>query len=931
MSDFSFVANAHPNYISNLYDQYQTQPESVDEGWSLFFRGFDYAAQLNGNGSAPEHGATAAAPTAPAADGSGIDRTQLDRELRTMALIRAYRNRGHLEADTNPIRPRRDRRARLQLADFDLNDADLDVRLYAGREIGCEYGTLREIVEQLRKVYLGHIGFEFQHLNNRDQRRWLRTNIEHHHPDSQYELDLDTKRRILEKLNDATIFEQFLHTKYIGQKRFSVEGGESVIAGVDALITAGAEAGAREVVIGMAHRGRLNVLVNIMGKTYGQVFNEFEEAPKNSGFGDGDVKYHLGFGSTHTTPKGKKVSLKLMPNPSHLESVDPVVEGFARAKADLVYNSEYDTMLPILIHGDAAVVGQGVVYETAQMSRLEGYYTGGTIHFVINIQVGFTTDYKDARSSVYSTAAAKAIGVPVFHVNGDDPEAVVFAAQLAIAYRQEFHEDVFIDMVCYRKYGHNEGDDPNFTQPGLYKLINEHENVRDIYSNKLTERGQVEQDLASELKDKFWADLQNRLDEVKEDKVPYEYQEPELAWKELKFVKDPAQYPDQPTTGIERERAEQIVQHLLQLPKDFDVVSKVKRVVKGKKKLWDNQELDWAMGELLAYGSILLENKNVRMSGQDVRRGTFSHRHAVLNAASGDGEYNRLNDLGDQQGTYYIYNSLLSEFAVMGFEYGYSLAGPDQLVLWEAQFGDFYNGAQTIVDQYLSAAEMKWRRMSGLVLLLPHGYEGQGPEHSSARLERFLQMCAEFNMYVANVTSPANFFHLLRRQLAQPFRKPLVVMSPKSGLRHPEVISKIDDFCGDTKFQPLLDDPNVGARSGKKIKRVLLCSGKVYFDLLQHQRDTKANNVAVVRLEQLYPLPEQELRAVLKRYPNADFMWVQEEPENMGAWRYMHHATHHLDWKLQVSSRKASASPATGYKDQHKQEQAALVERAFDV
>lgn len=924
MTDFSFVANAHPSYISDLYDTYRSNPGEVDEGWALFFKGFDYAAD-----SEPSENGSTTATSAPTEPGSRSSEDLL-KELRVLALIYAYRNRGHLESDTNPVRERRNHLASLNYEDFKLSEADLDRRFYAGKDIGCENGTLREIIEQLRKVYCGHIGFEFQHLNSREQRRWLRTTIEHHHPDDQYNLSVDEKRRILEKLNGATIFEEFLHTKYVGQKRFSVEGGESVIAGLDALITEGAEAGAQEVIIGMAHRGRLNVLVNIMGKTYEQVFKEFEEIELDEQrYGDGDVKYHLGFGSIDTTPKGKKISLKLAPNPSHLESVDPVVEGFARAKADLVYEGAYDNMLPILIHGDAAVAGQGVVYETAQMSRLEGYYTGGTIHVVINNQVGFTTDYKDGRSSIYCTAAAKAIGVPVFHVNGDDPEALVFACKLAIQYRQKFHEDVFIDMVCYRKYGHNEGDDPNFTQPELYSLIKTHDNVRSLYSQKLAERGQVEKDMAEEMKTHFWGELQNRLDEVKQEKVPYEYQQPEMAWKELEFVADPGALPESPATGIERERVVQILDHLLVVPEDFNAISKVKRLLKGTKKLRENDQLDWAMGELLAYGSLLLEGRNVRMSGQDVRRGTFSHRHAVFNEDGTERTYNRLNHIQEEQGMFHIYNSLLSEFAVMGFEYGYSLASPDHLVLWEAQFGDFYNGAQTMVDQYISAAESKWHRMSGLVLLLPHGYEGQGPEHSSARVERFLQMCAEFNMFIANVTSPANFFHLLRRQVSLPYRKPLVVMSPKSLLRHPKVISNIEDFTGDTKFQELLDDPNVGPRSGKKIKRVLLCSGKVYFDLLDYQEEHKRKDIAIVRLEQLYPLPETQLQKILDKYPNADFMWVQEEPENMGPWRYMHHATHGFDWKLQVSSRKASASPATGYKEQHKKEQKALVERAF--
>ena len=928
MQDYSFIANAHPSFIDQLYQKYLQDPQSVEESWRTFFKGFDYGANGSANGAANgQHSATANgqaktdAPDAP-------DTASIKKEMDVLSLIKGYRNRGHLDAKTNPIRERKDRKPFLHYKDFNLTDEDLDRQFLAAKEIGLENGTLREVIDQLQKIYCGAIGFEYHQIEDRERRRWLRQHIEDHHPDQQYKMDMPTKKRILKKLNEAVVFESFLHQKFIGQKRFSLEGGESTVAGLDALINAGARRDAKEFTIGMAHRGRLNVLVNIMGKTYQQVFGEFtESAVPDQSFGDGDVKYHLGYGSQVETTGGQTVDLKLMPNPSHLEAVDPVVEGFARAKLDLVYENNTDSVVPILIHGDAAVAGQGVVYETAQMSQLEAYHTGGTVHFVINNQVGFTTDFDDARSSTYCTGAANVIQAPVFHVNGDNPEAVVFACELAMAYRQTFHTDVFIDMVCYRRYGHNEGDDPSFTQPEMYAVINKHPNVRDLYSTQLIERGDVEKELAEEMQEDLNTRMQERMDEMKEQELPYEYQKPEKDWRKLEITRDPKDFREQPDTGIPRETVDEIVAHLMQYPDDLNPVSKINRVLKGKQKLLDQGQLDWAMGELLAYGSLLLDKHNVRMTGQDVRRGTFSHRHAVLNDDGTEREYNRLATIREDQGEFDIYNSLLSEYAVMGFEYGYALASPQNLVLWEGQFGDFYNGAQIMVDQFISAAESKWHRMNGLVLLLPHGYEGQGPEHSSARLERFLQQCAEYNMFVCSCTTPANFFHLMRRQLALPYRKPLIVMSPKSLLRHPRVVSDLDDFTTGNSFQTVIDDPKVGARSGKKIKRVLLCTGKVYFDLLDHQEEHVHKDVAIVRLEQLYPLPEAQLEPILKKYKGAELYWVQEEPSNMGAGQYI--TCRQFDRPVRLIARKASASPATGYKKLHKKEQQELVARAF--
>ncbi len=916
MSDFSFIANAHPSYIESMYLKYQEDPQQVEESWRAFFRGFDFAHSTNG-----ANGAAAATAVSP-------------KEFQVLSLIKAFRNRGHLLSTTNPIRKRRDRRPNLHLEDFGLSEADLDTTFIAGREAGLGEATLRQIINHMNKVYCGNIGFEYHHIRDREKRRWLRARIESHNADNAYDIPLETKRRLLEKLNGAVVFEEFLGKKYIGQKRFSLEGGETAIPALDGIINRAADDKVEEVIIGMAHRGRLNVLANIMGKTYAQIFNEFEgTAIPDLSFGDGDVKYHLGFSSQVTTPSGKTVHLKLVPNPSHLESVDPVVEGFARAKADILYDSDYDRILPILIHGDAAVAGQGVVYETVQMSQLKGYYTGGTIHFVINNQIGFTTDFDDARSSTYSTGVANVVDAPVFHVNGDDPEAMQFVVEMAVDYRQRFNNDVFIDMVCYRRHGHNEGDDPKFTQPEMYEIINQHPDPREIYSRKLIERGDVDKQLAEEMEEEFWNYLQERLEEVKQKPLPYEYQEPEQAWRSLKKTADPEDFEYSPNTGVARERLDYILGHLTTPPKGFKPLSKFKRLLKGWHKLLDDKKVDWSLAEMTAYGSILMEGRDVRMSGQDVRRGTFSHRHAVIYDAETFQEFNRLDRLSDDQGKFRIFNSLLSEFGVLGFEYGYSLATPNSLVLWEAQFGDFYNGAQTIVDQYISAAESKWQRMSGLVLLLPHSYEGQGPEHSSARLERFLQQCAEFNMTVANVTTPANFFHLLRRQLERPFRKPLVVMSPKSLLRHPECISDIADMEAGKSFLEILDDPEVGPRSGKKIKRLLLCTGKIYYDLLAYKRDNKRDDVAIVRLEQLYPLPATQLKEIFGKYANATPIWVQEEPSNMGSWQYMNaiflNKEVGLDAELKLVARKSSASPATGFKKVHEEQQERIIGEAF--
>jgi 2-oxoglutarate dehydrogenase E1 component len=732
---------------------------------------------------------------------------------------------------------------------------------------------------------------------------------------------------VLEKLNQGVILEKFLHTKYVGQKRFSLEGGETTIAALDAIINTAADLAAKEVVIGMAHRGRLNVLANVMGKTYEQIFSEFEGTAKvDQTMGSGDVKYHMGYGSEVQTSGGKTISLKLMPNPSHLEAVNPVVAGFSRAKADVLYQSDTDKIVPILIHGDASIAGQGIVYELLQMSRLAGYSTGGTLHFVINNQIGFTTDFIEARSADYCTSLAAAVQAPVFHVNGDDPEAVVKCAQLATAYRQQFNGDVFIDMVCYRRHGHNEGDDPKFTQPRLYQLIEKHANPREVYVAQLLADGDTDvQALAKDMEKKFWQDLQERLDEVKQHPLPYQYQPPELEWKKLRRA-TPEDFLHSPITSIDAGQLKLLMNALLSWPADFKPLRKVEKILQDKIKLFEQeQKIDWATGELLAYASLVAEGRRVRVSGQDVSRGTFSHRHAILRDEQTDQPYNRLSRLPGAGGAFTIYNSLLSEYAVLGFEYGYALANPSALVVWEAQFGDFANGAQTIIDQFITAGEQKWNRMNGVTLLLPHGYEGQGPEHSSARMERFLQLAAELNIVVTNITTAANFFHALRRQLAWSFRKPLINFSPKANLRLPGSYSSVNDFT-QGGFKEVIDDAEA---QPSQVKKVLFCSGKIYFELEERKRREQRSDMAIVRLEQLYPLPVQQLEKLHKRYGAAVWYWVQEEPQNMGAASFLKMNCRTIPFG--VISRQPSASTATGYQKVHVQEQGELIETAFTI
>jgi 2-oxoglutarate dehydrogenase E1 component len=920
MKDFSYITGSHPAFIENLYQDFLKDPNSVDSELKKFFEGFDFAVSshaVNGNGSAT----ATAAPVAPAVT---ADKDWM-REIRIYRLILGYRNKGHLIAKTNPIRQRKDRGANLDLGFFGLSEEDMDKTYQAGNLIGLGATTLRNILTHLQNCYASHVGIEFKYVSDQKRVDWLTNEMERKFTNP---LPFEKKKRILEKLNQGVMFEKFLHTKYIGQKRFSLEGGETTIAALDAIINSAAEHDVQEVVIGMAHRGRLNILANIMGKTYEQIFSEFEGTAKlDQTMGSGDVKYHMGYGSEVTATDGKTIHLKLMPNPSHLEAVDPVVVGFARAKADILYNSEYDKIFPILIHGDASVAGQGIVYEVLQMSELKGYLTGGTLHFVINNQIGFTTDFDDARSSDYCTSLASAVHAPVLHVNGDDPEAVVKCAEIATRYRQEFNSDIFVDMVCYRRHGHNEGDDPKFTQPHLYALIDQHANPREVYTNYLLQNGEADaQELAKDMEKKFWGDLQERLDEVKQHPLPYNYQQPEIWWKKLRKATD-VDFETSPVTAISSAAFKKVFDAMMSWPESFTPIKKVEKILQDKVKLFNTEnKVDWATGELLAYGSLLLDGNDVRMSGQDVQRGTFSHRHAVLRDENTDESYNRLSRIEGAKGQFRIFNSLLSEYGVLGFEYGYALANPNGLVIWEAQFGDFSNGAQTMIDQFIAAGEQKWNRMNGITLLLPHGYEGQGPEHSSARIERFLQMCAELNLVITNITTAANLFHAFRRQLAWPFRKPLINFSPKANLRHPGTYSHVSEFTSGW-FKEVIDDSFV-ADAGE-VKKVLLCSGKLYFDLAERQQRENRKDLAIIRLEQLYPLPTKQLNALYKKYGRAVWFWVQEEPLNMGAASYLQMNLKQINYG--VISRNASAATATGYAKVHKQEQEEIIETAFTI
>lgn len=900
MDKISYIGNADVNAIEHLYQSYRKDPDSVDIGWQKFFEGFEFA-QTNYN------------------EGEGVPEN-FQKEFKVLNLIDGYRSRGHLFTKTNPVRERRKYSPTLDIENFGLSEADLEIEFQAGSEIGIGKAKLKDIINHLQEAYCQSIGLEFHYIRDPERKKWFMDKLE---LNNRPKFDKAEKKIIHKKLSEATLFEQFLQRKYVGQKRFSVEGGESLITGLDRLVKKGADLGVEEFVMGMAHRGRLNTLVNIFKKDIEELFGEFEgKSYDDDDSFDGDVKYHLG--QTRTVEvDDKQVNLTLAPNPSHLEAVDPVVEGIVRAKIDNYLHSE-DKIVPILVHGDAAIAGQGVVYEVVQMESLDGYRTGGTIHIVVNNQVGFTTNYLDARSSTYCTDVGKTTLSPVFHVNGDDIEAVAQTFLIALEYRQKFHRDIFIDILCYRKYGHNEGDEPKFTQPKLYKALAKHPTPLEIYTKELVGQGVITDDEIKQLNDELTSQLDTRFDASKKKEKVNVTNFLGDAWEGIGYAKQ-ADFESSPKTAVSKEKLVELGTKLATLPEGKKIFRKVQKLFKDRLTMLEKDQLDWGMAEMMAYASLLVEGHPVRISGQDVERGTFSHRHAVVKTEDDEEEIITLNHLEDGQAKMTIYNSLLSEYGVLGFDYGYSLATPNGLTIWEAQFGDFMNGAQIMIDQFITAAEDKWNVQSGLVMLLPHGYEGQGAEHSSARLERFLQSCGDLNIQVVNSTTPANHFHALRRQLARNFRKPMVVFSPKMLLRYPKAVSSVNDLASGG-FQEVIDDPS---NKHKTAKTVVLCSGKVYYDFVEEAEQRGVNDIAFVRVEQLYPLPQKQIDEVLAKYTNAEnFVWGQEEPQNMGAWTYMAMNLRHID--LKVVARAASASPAAGAKEIHLRRLKKLYDSLFE-
>lgn len=900
MDKFTFIGNADVNAIEHLYKEYRKNPESVDREWLKFFEGIDFAStNFESNGEIPEN---------------------FQKEFKVINLINAYRSRGHLFTKTNPVRDRRTYTPTLDIENFGLAESDLDEIFQAGNEIGVGAATLRTIIGHLKEVYCQSIGIEFNYIREPERWSWLKHNIE---IENRPKFDKERKTRILQKLTEASGFESFLQKKYVGQKRFSVEGGEALIPGLDALMCKGASLGVREFVVGMAHRGRLNTLANIFYKQPRDIFSEFDgkQFDMDDSF-DGDVKYHQGYSASTVDRVGNTFHLTLAPNPSHLEAVDPVVQGIARAKIDN-YLKDENKICPIMIHGDAAVAGQGVVYEVIQMAGLKGYNAGGTIHVVVNNQVGFTTNYIDARTSTYCTDVAKTTLCPVFHVNGDDVEAVVQTMEIAMLYRQTFNRDVFVDLLCYRKYGHNEGDEPKFTQPHLYKLIAKHPNPKDIYLNQLLASGDITADEAKIMEEKYNNFLEKEYETAQKNTRAITWNFLSKTWEGYRHSRT-EDFLFSPETGMDKDQLTALGKKLSTLPEGNKYFRKIQKIFDDRMNAVLENKLDWGTAEMLAYASLLVENHPVRISGQDVERGTFSHRHGVVKTEDNETEVITLNELAEKQAKFSIYNSLLSEYAVLGFEYGYSLATPNGLTIWEAQFGDFFNGAQIMIDQFISSGEDKWSVQSGLTMLLPHGYEGQGAEHSSARLERFLQQCADYNMQIVNTSTPANHFHLLRRQLKREFRKPLVVFSPKMLLRYPAAVSTLED-CATGSFKEVLDDPNAKTSN---IDTLVLCSGKFYYEMSEHAQKIGADNMAFVRVEQLYPFPEPQLKAIFEKYSAAkNIIWAQEEPENMGAWHYMAMRLRKMD--LIGICRPSSAATAEGSKDLHVKRLSKLMDNIF--
>jgi len=920
MDRFSFLGGVHASFIDELYQKYLKFPDSVEPSWRAFFQGYDFALETYGDN---EEGRQYAFNEALNHD-EIIE--EIRKEFQVLELIDDYRSRGHLFTKTNPVRSRRTYTPSLDLENYGLSEADLDKRFQAASEIGPgKPDTLRNLIDHLQKIYCASIGVEYMYIRDPEKRDWIKNKLNQN--DNHPNYSTEEKKQILQKLNEAVGFENFLNTKFVGQKRFSIEGAESLIPALHFGIRAASELGVKEFVVGMAHRGRLNVLSNIFGKTQRDIFSEFEGKEFTEDEFDGDVKYHLGYSSEKTFENGNTIKLNLSPNPSHLEAVDAVVEGISRAKINNDYDKDQGKVMPILIHGDAAVAAQGIVYEVIQMERLEGYRTGGTVHLVINNQVGFTTNYLDGRSSTYCTDIAKVVLAPVLHVNGDDVEAVIHAMLFAMEYRQTYNRDIFIDLLCYRKYGHNEGDEPRFTQPILYKAINRHPNPRKIYSDKLLKEGVIDEKFIDELEKEFKEMLEMKFDESKKLEKNYIKQFMEDEWKDYRPSK-PEDFNESPDTSFDKEQLKDIAKTITTLPEGKKFFKKIQRLLDDRWKMVDEKNsLDWGMAELLAYGSIICDGYNVRLSGEDSQRGTFSHRHAVIKVEDSEEELVLLNNIKGREGRFAVYNSLLSEYGVLGFDYGYAMASPETMVIWEAQFGDFFNGAQIIVDQFLSAAEDKWKVQNGLVLLLPHGYEGQGAEHSSARLERWLQLCAQYNMQIANATTPANFFHLLRRQMIRDFRKPLVIMSPKSLLRHPKVQSPLEDLAKG-KFRELLDDPRIEDK--KKVKKLIFLSGKLYYDIDKKRDESFDPEMALVRLEQLYPLTDKQIKDLVNSYPNAQkVIWAQEEPKNMGAAYYIK-----MNFPVNIDeiiSPPSSASPAAGSSKMAASRQEKLIQDIFNA
>lgn len=887
MDKVTYVGNADVNAIDHLYKSYIQDPESVDIGWQKFFEGFDFArTNFEDGGEIPEN---------------------FQKEFKVINLINGYRSRGHLFTKTNPVRERRKYEPTLALENFGLEQTDMDTVFQAGDQVGIGAASLKDIIAHLEETYCQSIGIEYTFMREPERLDWFRDKIE---IKNRPKFDAARKLNVYKKLVQATNFEAFLGKKYVGQKRFSVEGGEALIPALDALVDKGSALGVEYFVMGMAHRGRLNTLTNIFQKRPQDIFSEFEgkEFDYDGSF-DGDVKYHQGYTSAVKCSNGKEIGLTLAPNPSHLEAVDPVVQGIARAKLDHIFQNE-DKVCPVMIHGDAAVAGQGIVYEVIQMALLDGYRAGGTIHIVVNNQVGFTTNYLDARSSTYCTDVAKTTLTPVFHVNGDDVEAVIQTIEIAMEYRQKFHRDVFIDLLCYRKYGHNEGDEPMFTQPGLYNIIKKHPNPKDIYLKQLLAEGVLTNDAAKQVEDEYNAYLETEFDIARQNEKAVVWDFLSSTWEGYRHSTS-ADFNESPETGVAKDKLIELGRKLATLPEGKKYFRKIQKIFDDRLNAVENNALDWGTAEMLAYATLLEDGHPVRISGQDVERGTFSHRHAVVKTEDTEEEIITLNHLSDKQAPFTVYNSLLSEYGVLGFEYGYSLATPKGLTIWEAQFGDFFNGAQIMIDQFIAAGEDKWSTQSGLTMLLPHGYEGQGAEHSSGRMERFLQLCADDNMQIINTSTPANHFHLLRRQLTRPFRKPMVVFSPKMLLRYPAAVSTLEEMASG-RFQEVIDDAT--AKVGQ-VDTVVLCSGKFYYEMKEKATEMGVDNMAFVRVEQLYPFPQLQIDAILAKYNAKHIIWAQEEPENMGAWAYI--AMRMRKTGIEGVCRPASAAAAEGSKKLH--------------